>query len=86
MQFPITKRLAVVWEFGLRMKWIDVSCGLQITRSFSACNREDIDASTAVFFPYYITYVVRESTLWILAVAHGQRKPDYWIERREEED
>ena len=33
-------------------------------------------------FPYYIPYIVRAETLWILAVAHGNRKPLYWISRR----
>ncbi|MDZ4289927.1 MAG: type II toxin-antitoxin system RelE/ParE family toxin [Prosthecobacter sp.] len=35
-------------------------------------------------FPYYIPYVVREQTLWVLAVAHGSRKPLYWISRRDD--
>lgn len=33
-------------------------------------------------FPYYIPYIVRGETLWVLAVAHGSRKPLYWISRR----
>jgi plasmid stabilization system protein ParE len=33
-------------------------------------------------FPYYIPYVVRGSTLWVLAIAHGRRKPEYWIQRK----
>ncbi len=33
-------------------------------------------------FPYYIAYIVREDILWIIAVAHGHRKPEYWIERK----
>jgi toxin ParE1/3/4 len=32
-------------------------------------------------FPYYVPYVVRERTLWVLAVAHASRKPLYWISR-----
>jgi hypothetical protein len=35
-------------------------------------------------FPYYIAYIVHENTLWILAVAHSHRKPEYWIERKQE--
>lgn len=35
-------------------------------------------------FPYYIAYIVRAETLWVLAVAHGSRKPLYWIARRGE--
>jgi len=32
-------------------------------------------------YPYYIAYIVRGSTLWLLAVAHSHRKPEYWIQR-----
>lgn len=35
-------------------------------------------------FPFYIAYVVREQTLWVLAVAHVGRRPLYWISRRNE--
>ena len=32
-------------------------------------------------FPYYVPYVIRESTLWVIAVAHARRRPEYWIKR-----
>ena len=32
-------------------------------------------------FPYYIAYIIRGEILWILAIAHGHRKPEYWINR-----
>ena len=32
-------------------------------------------------FPYYIPYVIREDTIWILAFAHAARKPHYWAPR-----
>ena len=35
-------------------------------------------------FLYYIAYIIREDTLWILAIAHGHRKPEYWIKRKNE--
>jgi len=35
-------------------------------------------------FPYYIAYIIREDILWILAIAHIHRKPEYWIKRRNE--
>ncbi len=35
-------------------------------------------------FPYYIAYIIREDTLWILAIANGYRKPEYWINRKNE--
>ena len=33
-------------------------------------------------FPYYLPFGVRGQTLWVLAVAHGSRRPRYWISRR----
>lgn len=33
-------------------------------------------------FPYYISYVVRGSVIWIIAVAHGHTQPEYWINRQ----
>ena len=33
-------------------------------------------------FPFYIPYVIRGDTVWVLAVAHGSRKPDYWVRRK----
>ena len=35
-------------------------------------------------FPYYIAYIVHKNTLWLLAIAHGHRKPEYWIKRKNE--
>lgn len=32
-------------------------------------------------FPYYVSYVVRDAVIWILAVAHGHTLPEYWINR-----
>ena len=33
-------------------------------------------------FPYYLAYMIHEDTLWVLAIAHSHRKPEYWIKRR----
>ena len=33
-------------------------------------------------FPFYVPFIIRGSTLWVLAVAHSARKPEYWINRR----
>jgi hypothetical protein len=32
-------------------------------------------------FRYYIAYAVRNDSLWVLAIAHGHRRPDFWKER-----
>jgi toxin ParE1/3/4 len=32
-------------------------------------------------FPYTIHFIDSEDTIWIMAVAHRSRKPDYWTGR-----
>ena len=32
-------------------------------------------------FRYYIPYFTWNDAVWILAVAHGSRRPEYWIKR-----
>lgn len=33
-------------------------------------------------FPYVLFYLESGQTLWIVAVAHGKRRPDYWSRRK----
>jgi len=33
-------------------------------------------------FAYYVAYDIWAETIWILAIAHGRRRPEYWIERK----
>ena len=33
-------------------------------------------------FPYYVAYMIRHDTIWILAIPHAARMPEYWIRRR----
>ena len=32
-------------------------------------------------FPYALIYAERPTYLWVVAVAHFKRKPDYWVSR-----
>ncbi len=32
-------------------------------------------------FPHYVAYVIREETIWVVAIAHGHRRPEFWIDR-----
>jgi toxin ParE1/3/4 len=36
-------------------------------------------------FPYIIFYADLEEFIWIVAIAHGKRRPDYWRRRQIEE-
>ena len=32
-------------------------------------------------FRHYIAYVVREDVLWVTAICHSHRKPEFWLGR-----
>ena len=32
-------------------------------------------------FPHYVAYITRGDTIWIVAIAHGHRRPEFWMER-----
>jgi len=34
-------------------------------------------------FPYKLLYSIEEDHVFVIAVAHQHRKPDYWVERNE---
>lgn len=34
-------------------------------------------------FPYKLLYSIEEYLIFVIAVAHQHRKPDYWVERNE---
>jgi len=36
-------------------------------------------------FPFYIPYLIRGITIWVLAIANSHRSPEYWINRTEED-
>lgn len=29
----------------------------------------------------YISYTLRDSVIWVLAIAHAHSRPEYWIDR-----
>ena len=31
-------------------------------------------------FPHYIAYVIRDDTILIIAIAHGHRRPEFWLD------
>lgn len=33
-------------------------------------------------FRCYVAYALRRETIWILAIAHGHRRPESWAERK----
>lgn len=33
-------------------------------------------------FPYVIFYAELEEAIWVVAIAHGRRRPDYWRKRK----
>lgn len=34
-------------------------------------------------FPYYVAYLIWDNSIWVLAIAHGHRSPEFWMKRKE---
>ncbi len=47
--------------------------------------RKDIRKCRVKRFPYTIYFLELEDAIWIAAVAHDKRKPDYWATREPED-
>jgi mRNA-degrading endonuclease RelE of RelBE toxin-antitoxin system len=43
--------------------------------------RKDVRKYLLHKFPYKLLYSIEEDHLFVIAIAHQHRKPDYWIER-----
>ena len=33
-------------------------------------------------FRFYVAYFIWVDTIWVLAIAHGGRRPEYWLQRK----
>lgn len=47
----------------------------------ASIERGEIRKSLLHKFPYKILYSIESDHIFIIAIAHQHRKPDYWIER-----
>lgn len=72
-------------EKGLGEKFrIAVWAAIAILRRFPEIGEEVRPGIRKILvrrFPYKLIYSVLEDVLYVIAVAHGHREPDYWIGR-----
>lgn len=68
---------------GSRFKSVVRDAARQIARtpSLFPVELEDVRRYVMNRFPYTLRYVVRGDEVWIVAVSHQHRRPDYWVER-----
>ncbi|HET9620245.1 MAG TPA: type II toxin-antitoxin system RelE/ParE family toxin [Kofleriaceae bacterium] len=64
----------------------EVAHGIRRIRELPAAwpmwrGRADVRARVMQRYPYSIVYVVRDSQIVIIAVAHQRRRPGYWLSR-----
>ena len=72
-----------VKNLGIKFKE-EVKHGLRRIKEFPeawAVEEGDVRRYLLHKFPYKILYSVEESYIYIIAIAHCHRKPNYWIER-----
>ena len=70
-------------ELGLRFKSAVRDAARQISRTplLFPVELEDVRRYVMNRFSYTLRYVVRGDEVWIVAVSHQHRRPDYWAER-----
>ncbi|OIN93040.1 MAG: hypothetical protein AUJ20_05425 [Comamonadaceae bacterium CG1_02_60_18] len=68
---------------GLRFKSAVREASSRIARTplMFPVELEDVRRYVMNRFPYTLRYVVRGDEVWIVAVSHQHRHPDYWVER-----
>ena len=50
-----------------------------------AVERGDIRKSLLHKFPYKIFFSIEKDHIFIIAISHQHRKPDYWVDRKSDE-
>lgn len=68
---------------GLRFKDAVRDAAQRIARTplLFPVDLEDVRRYVMNRFPYTLRYVLRGDEVWIVAVSHHHRRPDYWVER-----
>jgi len=59
-----------------RIHWIEDNCDLPRVRP-KGYRRVNCKS-----FPYYIAYFVREEEIFVVAIANGYKRPEYWMKRK----
>ncbi len=68
---------------GLRFKDAVRDAAQRIARTplLFPVDLEDVRRYVMNRFPYTLRYVLRVDEVWVVAVSHHHRRPDYWAER-----
>lgn len=64
-------------EVVAHLEWI--AANPEVARMRGAYRRVNLK-----LFPFYLAYVAAQDRIWVLAVAHGSKRPGYWTDRMRE--
>lgn len=85
LEFDEAREYYDVHEPGLGERFrIALWAAIEILERFPEIGREVRPGIRRILvkrFPYKLIYSVTESGLYIIAVAHGHRRPNYWADR-----
>jgi toxin ParE1/3/4 len=85
---------AVAYYEGIRstlrvrfQKAVELSCTLiqRQPKLFPQYKQSNFRKCIVKRFPFNIFFMELDSAIWVAAVAHHKRRPDYWIHRQPEE-
>ena len=69
-----------------RYELIEAGLGMRLSEEVKSAitwisNQPELPRIRPKVFPYYIAYIIHLDEIWILAIAHSARLPDYWVAR-----
>ena len=69
---------------GLRFRSAVQDAALQIagTPLLFPVELDEVRRYVMTRFPYTLRYVLRGDEVWVMAVSHQHRQPDYWVNRK----
>jgi plasmid stabilization system protein ParE len=71
-----SKEAGLGWRFRTdAVGWIETNPELPHLRP-KGYRRRNLRA-----FPHYLAYIIRGETVLIVAIAHGHRRPEFWLDR-----
>lgn len=85
LEFDEAREYYEVQELGLGERFrIAVWAAIEILERYPNIGRDvrvRIRKMLVKRFPYKLIYSATDSGVYIIAVAHGHRRPDYWVDR-----
>jgi hypothetical protein len=72
------------WGSTWNLKWKRQSPGSKQIRKPALLYKREFRFFRVRRFPFVVYYAELIDAIWVVAIAHGRRRPNYWRKRRRE--